>query len=398
MGRSGLEGASAAECHLREGRAMASKGLLAAGGIFCLTAAGLIIVFAGGDGSHTGQSAGETDERIKRVSGSSVLGPRMIFDRLSHDFGTRVEGDELTFRFEFANSGSEDLVIQRTRFTCACVGASESVKTVQPGDSGHIDVRLSSDPGGKKANVYIEANDPAGIHILTVRGEIIPRISVQPQYIDFGEVRLGGRVEREFAVNVTQYEEPPYETFDGFRFDVSTDALEILPAAAERSASKQNANSLQVSHVRLALNVGATKGRFKERVVVKYPYGQKMLKRYIAVRWTAVASLETSPESGFFAMFEPGEAVQDRVEIIARRGEQFEILGVSCDSDAIALDVTPVALHSHYALIARPKRGILLNNSIRGTVVVMTTDEHQARICIPVRFLRRPIYSESDEP
>lgn len=66
------------------------------------------------------------------------------FDNETFDFNIINEGDEVNHRFNFINTGNNDLVITNVKPSCGCLTPSWSQEPVKPGKRGYIDVKFNS--------------------------------------------------------------------------------------------------------------------------------------------------------------------------------------------------------------------------------------------------------------
>jgi hypothetical protein len=100
----------------------------------------------------------------------------MEFVAYDHDFGTLDEGDVVTHFFEFTNTGSEPLILDKCKGSCGCTVPQCPKEPIAPGASGTIEVKFNSK--GKKNNqtkrVTIDANTDPAQTILTIRAFVNP--------------------------------------------------------------------------------------------------------------------------------------------------------------------------------------------------------------------------------
>lgn len=82
------------------------------------------------------------DEFIKKAE--SLPRTTAKFDNETFDFKTIKEGDQVTHRFNFDNTGQNDLVITNVKPSCGCTTPSWSKDPVKPGGKGYIDVTFNS--------------------------------------------------------------------------------------------------------------------------------------------------------------------------------------------------------------------------------------------------------------
>ena len=69
---------------------------------------------------------------------------RIEFTEKQHDFGDLVQGESVTYKFAFQNSGTEPLMILNVQTTCGCTAPEWPKKPIPPGESGEIVVTFNS--------------------------------------------------------------------------------------------------------------------------------------------------------------------------------------------------------------------------------------------------------------
>lgn len=113
-----------------------------------------------------------------RVPGSSESLPATVitFEEIEHDFGTIDEGDRVEHIFEFTNTGSEPLVLEKCKGSCGCTVPECPKEPIMPGESGKIDVVFNSK--GKKNSqtkrVTVTANTAPVQTTLTIKAFVTP--------------------------------------------------------------------------------------------------------------------------------------------------------------------------------------------------------------------------------
>ena len=75
--------------------------------------------------------------------------PELAFEETEHDFGTITEGDVVTKKFTFTNTGEAPLIISNAAASCGCtIPTYPKDKPIAPGETGEIEVQYNS--RGKK--------------------------------------------------------------------------------------------------------------------------------------------------------------------------------------------------------------------------------------------------------
>lgn len=108
----------------------------------------------------------------------SQSSPNAEFQKKVHDFGTvKEEIGAITTQFEFTNTGSSPLIIQRVSASCGCTTPTYTKEPILPGHKGKIDVRYSTvaRPGSFRKNVTVYTNVPDSVFVLTISGKVTPK-------------------------------------------------------------------------------------------------------------------------------------------------------------------------------------------------------------------------------
>lgn len=84
------------------------------------------------------QKGGE--ESSKEVDG----GPKIVFDKEVHDYGTVQQGDNGTSSFKITNEGDEPLVINNCKGSCGCTVPKCPKEPIAPGESKKIKVKYDT--------------------------------------------------------------------------------------------------------------------------------------------------------------------------------------------------------------------------------------------------------------
>ncbi|ALO16936.1 hypothetical protein L21SP5_03323 [Salinivirga cyanobacteriivorans] len=123
-------------------------------------------------------------------------GPHIAFDKTVHDYGTINEQDGVAkYKFEFTNTGSTPLIINRVNPTCGCTSSEHTRKPVNPGEKGFVSAEYNPKnrpgPFSKTIRVYSNSADNPSI-VLRIKGKVNPRPrSIEDDYPrKMGAIRL----------------------------------------------------------------------------------------------------------------------------------------------------------------------------------------------------------------
>jgi hypothetical protein len=119
---------------------------------------------------------------------------KLFKDQVSHDFGTVARGAQLYHRFSITNVYAVPLEITNIRVSCGCVVATPVPKTLQPRESGYIEVTMDARrfAGPKSVTVFVTVG-PTFVSTAELKVTANSRNDVvfNPGQISFGSVSLG---------------------------------------------------------------------------------------------------------------------------------------------------------------------------------------------------------------
>jgi hypothetical protein len=90
------------------------------------------------------------------------------------NFGSVVDGMEVTKSFRFKNTGTKPLIISDASASCGCTKPTFSQKPVRPGEIGYIDVKFDSKGrvGIAEKTINVTANVKPAFPIMQLKGEV----------------------------------------------------------------------------------------------------------------------------------------------------------------------------------------------------------------------------------
>ena len=140
-----------------------------------------------------------------KTENTAVAGkPKMVFEAPTFDFGKIYIGENVVHRFVFKNSGPGELVINSVKSSCGCTAAVVSKTILPKGETGELEVKFN--PGhfvGKVTkSVMVNSNDPENPKCkVTITGEVIEEVRVNPKLINFGIIRRGDSCTKTLEIN-----------------------------------------------------------------------------------------------------------------------------------------------------------------------------------------------------
>ncbi len=102
--------------------------------------------------------------------------PILTFENETFDFGTIIDGDIVTHKFKFTNTGKGPLLISAVNSGCGCTVTRNWPKTtIASGESSYIEVEFNSEgkAGQKTKTINLSANTKPSSTKLRLIGEIV---------------------------------------------------------------------------------------------------------------------------------------------------------------------------------------------------------------------------------
>src|SRR5688572_33266819 len=95
--------------------------------------------------------------QVPTAAAQTAWANKLFGNETSHDFGTVARGAQLKHSFKMTNIYKVPLEIIQTRVSCGCVTVTPSSKTLQPGESGTLDVNMDGTRfnGQKSVDIHI---------------------------------------------------------------------------------------------------------------------------------------------------------------------------------------------------------------------------------------------------
>ena len=117
-------------------------------------------------GNQTAEQQQSTDSIVKKGS--------FKFDTTVFNFGTILEGEQVSTEFSYLNTGKVDIIISKIETSCGCTVPEYDKDPVKPGNRGSIRVRFDSNgkSGTQYKTIRIFSNSEEDIFELVITGEV----------------------------------------------------------------------------------------------------------------------------------------------------------------------------------------------------------------------------------
>jgi len=107
------------------------------------------------------------------------------------DFGRSDNIKKVEHQYVVRNEGKADLTIHQVKASCGCTAAKLDKDKLAPGEQTNINVSLDlrNRKGSQKKTISVMSNDPATPTLtLTLKGEAVPVVAVEPEILNFGTI------------------------------------------------------------------------------------------------------------------------------------------------------------------------------------------------------------------
>lgn len=103
--------------------------------------------------------------------------PIITFTETEYNFGTVIQGEKVSHKFMFKNTGDGNLVISNVKPSCGCTSPKWTREPVKPGEEGYIELTFDSSnkKGIQNKNVRISTNTIPNEHVLYIRCDVVTK-------------------------------------------------------------------------------------------------------------------------------------------------------------------------------------------------------------------------------
>jgi hypothetical protein len=114
-------------------------------------------------------------EKASNKGQSGEAPPGIEFEQVYYDFGSLQQGEQVSYIFEFKNTGGSPLLIKDAFASCGCTVPRYDKQPIAPGEKGSVEVIFDS--SGRRGNQYksviIRTNTPRKDVRLTIKANVI---------------------------------------------------------------------------------------------------------------------------------------------------------------------------------------------------------------------------------
>lgn len=106
----------------------------------------------------------------------NAVGPKIEFEKVSHNFGDIVEGEYATHKFKLYNRGDRPLVLKTVKPSCGCTASDYPKEPIMPGDSATIVAKFNSRGYGGRSfhkSITVTTNmSENNVKVLYIKGNV----------------------------------------------------------------------------------------------------------------------------------------------------------------------------------------------------------------------------------
>jgi hypothetical protein len=258
-----------------------------------------------------------TDKTKAEVAG---VGPRLMFESVTCDFGKVGPGTKNVGEFKFENAGDELLKITKVTKTCGCTPFTLEKKEYKPGESGTLKVsyKATSRPGAAKKHLYVQSNDKTKPKIaLAVKATVVKKVEFEPKQLKLLLNRENAGCP---AITLRSVDGKPFSV-KGFkstgRFRSTADAI-----TADYDSSKKATKVV----VQPKVNMGLLKKSVNGNVVINLTHPEC---GSVTVPFRVLPRFKIDPPSIVVHKVEAQKPVTKELWILNNYDEDFEVESVS---------------------------------------------------------------------
>ncbi len=255
--------------------------------------------------------------------------PKIVFDKMSHEFGKISDEKSVETVFKFTNTGKSKLVFTSPpKGSCGCTVPSLAKMEYEPGESGEM--KIIFNPAGKhgeqNTRVSFSTNDPTQKDIsLAIHSVVRQTVWFEPPLVSFGEVELGKTPSQIVKVNgpAGDFKVTYASSTKGRIFDIKVlDTKEV-----ELDGEKVNQSTIEVT-----FNGKAPRGPVQAMATARTTLATHQLADF-QIMAEVVGDVQVLPVRVSLGMLEADSTWAREVKVKSRGGHPFKITKVEQQSN-----------------------------------------------------------------
>jgi len=304
--------------------------------------------------------------------------PKIRFDQPDHDFGQVEAGDEVEHTFVFHNAGDGPLSINKVLTSCGCTGALVTEEEIPPGGTGEIKATFHTKGfhGDVKKGLTVESNDPENRLVrLTIGGNVVSEVTVEPRYLDWGIPRPGDSPRpKRLSINFLKGR-----------------GLQLVNIRSESPSvvltKKSEDENRAVYSVALAENLPT--GRFTGRITIR-SNSERVPEIHVPFQGRVQGNVKVIPHIVSLGRIKPGKVFTRHLRVSRTRKQGFTVQEVKTTTEAIATEIHEEKEGERYRIQVTYTPGSEDRGTIAERVTILLNDGKET-------FLEVPLYGTVEE-
>ncbi|MCB2208424.1 MAG: DUF1573 domain-containing protein [Bacteroidetes bacterium] len=101
--------------------------------------------------------------------------PAISFEKVNHDFGDVIQGEKVTYSFQFHNTGGSELLITKVSTSCGCTVGKYPKEPIKPGQGSEIEVTFDTHrrKGIQNKTITVLANTEPNNTQLRIKANVV---------------------------------------------------------------------------------------------------------------------------------------------------------------------------------------------------------------------------------
>ena len=295
---------------------------------------------------------------------------KMFKNQTTHDFGDVQLGEVPEHRFQFENVFNETFHIQSINSSCGCTKATATKTTLKTWEKGEIVCKFDSPAvgtGTKQATITVKFDRPYIAEIqLSVKGNIVTGLSLNPKSIDFGQVVENDLPER--TVQLRSSGNPNFKIRD------VKSVFKHISVRVEKTAAN---NGIVNYNIITSLKDSVPKGFIQDTLYLvveegrNYDGSPRLKQVPLPFNAKVTSALQLSPDVLTLGPLSPGEVIKKNVFL--KSDKPFYVSDVRCQSEAFSVKAT-----------SKPKKMHIVEVSY--TAGDKPMDRHECELSFYVRY------------
>ena len=263
-----------------------------------------------------------------------------------------------------------------------------SAKEIPPGGEGKIDVTFKTGAGStgkREKHITVTTNDPEQKTVnLTVSTEIVEKIGISPNRVNFNQVKKGKEHVRYASVSG---EDKDKTKLTGSESSNPNIKVEISPKGFDEDRYRQ---------IKVILMPTIRAGRFFERVTIHTDH-QDMKDIQLDVIGDVTGEVTVMPNQLHFGLFQKGNQIERVIVLKATEDTIFKVLEIKSTIPEITTSIETVEAGRQYRVHAQLNEGFA-GDTLKGSLIIKTDLKEDSIIEIDIAGRMLPPTAQQAAP